>query len=73
MTYLSSGIDNLRGVVLAPKPDHFTKGVLDGRVVALDKVAVDELDREGGFACCQGLKVSIGNVGRALAIECLHT
>lgn len=55
-TYLSSSVDNLCSVVLSLKPDHFTKGVLDGRVVAFDKVAIDELDREGGFAyCCQGL------------------
>lgn len=50
-SYLTGSIDNLGGVVLALVSDHLAEGVLNGRVVALDEVAVDELDCERGFAC----------------------
>ena len=43
-------VDDLRGKVLALPFDDAAEGVLDGRVVALDKVPVDELHRQGGFA-----------------------
>lgn len=50
-TYLSCSVDNLCGIVLPLVPNQFAKRILDGRVVALDKVAVDELDRERRLAC----------------------
>lgn len=43
---LSGRIDNLSQVVLSLKPDILAEGVLDGRVVAVDKVAVHKPDRE---------------------------
>ena len=49
-THLSSGIDDLGRKFLVLKLDDLGEGVLDGGIVALDKVPVDELDREGGFA-----------------------
>ena len=49
--YLSSCIDNLRREVLLLVSDNFAKRVLDGRVVALDEVAVNELDRQTRLAC----------------------
>lgn len=49
-SYLSSGIDNLSRIVLPLVANLLTKGVLDSRVVALDKVAVYVADGEGGFA-----------------------
>ena len=30
--------------------DHLAKVIFDGGIVAVDKVALDELHREGGFA-----------------------
>lgn len=73
VAYLSSRIDNLGSVVLSLKPDHFAKGVLDGRVVALDEVAIDELYSEGGFACWWGPASALPLPLCRWAIECLHT
>lgn len=50
-THLASGIDDLRGELLAFVLDDLAEGVFNCRVVALDKVAVDELDRKRGLAC----------------------
>lgn len=49
--YLTSSIDNLSGEVLALESNHLAEGVLNGRVVALDEVAVNKLDRKRGFTC----------------------
>jgi len=43
-TYLTGGIDNLRRVILTLKPYHFAERVLDCGIVALDEMAIDELD-----------------------------
>jgi hypothetical protein len=53
--YLTSGIDNLRRKVLVLISNHLAKCVLNSRIVAIDKVAIDELHRQTGFACavCQ--------------------
>jgi len=51
LTYLTGGVDDLGSVVLALDLDHLTEGVLDGGVVALDEVAIDELDGQGALAC----------------------
>lgn len=57
--YLAGGIDDLGGVVLVLIPDDFAEGVLDGGVVALDKVAVDELHRQARFAyAVRGVRLS---------------
>lgn len=45
-TYLAGGVDDLSGELLAFVLDDLAEGVLNCRVVALDEVAVDELDRK---------------------------
>jgi hypothetical protein len=47
---LPSRVDDLEGEVLVPVADDFAEGVFDGRVVGVDKVAIDELDCERGLA-----------------------
>ena len=47
---LARCVDDLGRVVLSLIPDLLAERVLDGRVVALDKVAVDITHCEGGFA-----------------------
>jgi hypothetical protein len=49
-THLSSGIDDVEVEVLALVLDDLLERVLDGRVVGIYEMRVDELDREGGFA-----------------------
>jgi hypothetical protein len=49
-SYLSGGIDNLGRKVLALVPYNLAKSILDGGVIALDKVAVDKLHRQTRFA-----------------------
>lgn len=50
MTCLSSGIYDLGRVLLVLVLDRAGEGVFDGGVVAFDKVILNELDSEGGFA-----------------------
>jgi len=50
-TNLSSCVDNLGREILTLVPDLFAEGIFDGGVVALDKMAVDVSNSEGGFAC----------------------
>jgi len=58
---LPGRVDDLGRVLLALVADLLAEGVLNGRVVALDEVAVDVADREGGFACAgRGGVVSFG-------------
>jgi hypothetical protein len=52
--YLTSRIDNLRRKVLVLIPDHLAECVLNGRIVAVDKVAIDKLHRQTRFACAVG-------------------
>lgn len=47
---LAGSIDDLHTEFLVPMLDDFAERVLDGGVVGIDKVAVDILDGEGGFA-----------------------
>jgi len=47
---LAGRVDYLGDVVLALHADGLGEGVLDGGIVALDEVAVDKLDRQGGLA-----------------------
>jgi len=47
---LAGRVDHLDGEVVVAVADHFAESVFDGRVVRVDKVAVDVLDCEGGFA-----------------------
>lgn len=48
--YLPSRINQLRRKVLVLVADDFAEGVLNGGIVAVDKVAVHELHRETRFA-----------------------
>ena len=50
IVHLTGCIDNLRRKFLPLVLDELAKGILDGRVVALDEVTVDELHREGRLA-----------------------
>jgi len=51
VSYLASGVDDLGGKLLVLVPNDLAERVLDGRVVAVDKVAVDELHRQTRLAC----------------------
>ena len=51
LVYLACSVDDLRCKVLALVPDDFAERVLNGGVVALDEVAIDELDRQARLAC----------------------
>lgn len=48
---LAGGVDHLDGKVMVAVADDFAESVFDGRVVRVDKVAVDVLHCEGGLAC----------------------
>lgn len=50
MAYLSSSIDNLYGEVLVLVLDDLGEGVLNGGVIRIDKVAVDELNSQRALA-----------------------
>lgn len=50
-THLAGGVDDLGGELLAFVFDDLAEGVLNCRVVAFDKVAVDKLHRKRGLAC----------------------
>ena len=50
---LAGGVDHLDGKVMVAVADDLAESVLDGRVVGVDKVAVDVLHCEGGFACAR--------------------
>lgn len=45
-TYLAGGVDDFSGELLAFVLDDLAESVLNCRVVALDEVAVDKLDRK---------------------------
>lgn len=47
---LSSSIDDLHGEVLISIANDFAESVFDCRVVRIDEVSVDVLDREGALA-----------------------
>lgn len=55
-TDLASGVHNLGAELLVLELDVLAKRVLNGRVVAFDKVAIDELDCERGFAYRSGTR-----------------
>lgn len=51
-TYLSSCVNNLcRKLLAILEPNELAECVLDGWVIALDKVAVYKADRERRFTC----------------------
>ena len=50
---LASGVDHLDGKVMVAVADDLAESVFDGRVVGVDKVAVDVLHCERGFACAR--------------------
>jgi hypothetical protein len=51
LTYLSCSVNDLGREVLVLPLDHLAESVFDGRVVAIDKVTVDELHRHTRLAC----------------------
>ena len=67
LTYLASSIDNLSSKVLVLPLDHLAECVLDSRIVAVDKVAVDELHRHTGLACT----VLVSYI-RAMNVQSVH-
>ena len=72
--YLSGCVDNLRGIVLVLVLDHLAKRVLNGRIVAVYKMAVDKLHRHTRLAwgvrqyvlraACCGLHVKVAHATR---------
>lgn len=50
-TNLASSIDNFSGKILALILYRFTECILDRWIVAVDEVAIDELNRKRGFTC----------------------
>jgi hypothetical protein len=57
---LAGRVDNLGRKLLPLVADLLAEGVLDGRVVALDKVPVDVADGEGGFAWVRETEALVG-------------
>lgn len=45
-TYLAGSVNDFCGIILVLVFNDLTEGVFDGRIVALDKMALDELDGE---------------------------
>ncbi len=68
---LAGRVDDLGRVLLALVSDLLAEGVLDGRVVALDEVAVDVADCEGGFAC-KGGEEGLVSFGLAVILSDVH-
>lgn len=58
---LAGGVDHLDGKVMVAVADDFAESVFDGRVVRVDKVAVDVLHCEGGFACARVVVLEKGH------------
>lgn len=50
-THLAGGVNDVEMEVLTLVLDDLLERVLDGRVVGIDEMRVDELDGEGRFAC----------------------
>lgn len=50
LTYLTSCVDDLSGVLLVLVLDNLAESILNGGVVALDKVSINKLDGERRFA-----------------------
>lgn len=57
--YLASRIDDLSRIVLVLVLDHLAERILDGRVVAVDKVPVDELHRQTRLACAPSRQYAV--------------
>lgn len=53
--YLTRRVDYFSREVLTSVLDHIAEGVLNRRVIALHKVALDELHRQRRFACSNQL------------------
>jgi hypothetical protein len=72
LKYLASSVDNLRRKVLVLVANHLAERILNGWVVAVDKVAIDELHRQTRLACtvCQSdASRMLGNVHAAARVE----
>jgi hypothetical protein len=50
---LAGGVDHLDGEIMVAVADDFAESVFDSWVVGVDKVPVDVLDCERGFACVE--------------------
>lgn len=72
VAYLAGGIDNLGGIVLVLPLDDLAEGVFDGRVVTLNEVTVDKLDRKAGFACRRVSSEVLKAGGQAGSTERTH-
>lgn len=55
IAHLTGSVDDFGGVLLSFELDNFAKSILNGRIVALYKMSIDELDRQGRFACCASI------------------
>lgn len=56
--YLSSGVDDLGGILLALVLDNSREGVFDGGIVRFDKVILDELHRKRRLSCIKSRAIS---------------
>lgn len=68
-TYLSGRVDNLSRELLALVLDHFAERVLDGGIVALDEMAVDELDRQTGLPWSRLLAYAISRLSVSVRLH----
>ena len=64
-TYLSSSVDDFCRILLGLVLDGLAERILNGRIVALDEMSVDELDGERGFAC----RVDSADMPRRMALR----
>lgn len=53
IAHLSRRIDNVELEILSFVLDRLLKSILNSRVVRIDEMRVDELDRQRGFACSE--------------------
>lgn len=67
LTYLTSSVDDLSSEILVFPLDHLAECVFDSRIVAVDKVTVDELHRHTGLAC-----IVLVSYMRALKLQSVH-
>jgi hypothetical protein len=73
--YLACSIDNLRRKVLVLITNHLAKGILNRRIIAVDKVAIDELHRQTRLACavCQSGTSHMLQTAQAAALGRKHS
>jgi hypothetical protein len=67
--YLTGRVYNLGRKLLVLVPNHIAEGVLNGRVVSVDKVAVDQLPCQTRLACMAS-QSGTSQISHALAKAC---